>query len=296
MLRLIDRLLHEEHVNFVLTNGVPRRLATRIVGWFSRLEHPLVRDASIAALQYFAGDLELHDARKRRFSSLHDCFTRELKDGARSIDRRRHVLVSPCDGIVGACGRARGEELVQAKGMTYTLADLVGDAAVVNRFRDGAYVTLRLTASMYHRFHAPADGTVRMVRYISGDTWNVNPPTVKRVARLFCRNERAVIPISLAESDHAVALVAVGAILVASIRLGFLEGPLDLRSRAAAVVDCEAVFAKGDELGYFQHGSTIIVLASPGLRLCPGVTPGQRIRVGEPLFDHGVAPAPSGTR
>src|SRR5262245_37937732 len=94
---LLDHVFQQERINFLVTNRIPRRSLTRFMGWFATIEQPLVRDLSIAALQLFAGDLQLQDARKQRFSSLSDCFTRQLKDGARPIDARPHVLVSPCD-------------------------------------------------------------------------------------------------------------------------------------------------------------------------------------------------------
>ena len=186
------RLLQQEDINFLLTNRIPRRLATQLIGWFSRIEQPLVRDVSIGVWQLFS-DLDLREAKKTHFRSMHDCFTRELKDGARPIDSRADILVSPCDAIVGACGTIAGTELYQAKGFPYTLEDLLGDRALVEAHRNGRYVTLRLTSSMYHRFHAPHDGRIEQVIYISGDTWNVNPIALKRVERLFCKNERAVV-------------------------------------------------------------------------------------------------------
>lgn len=281
---LLDRVFQQERINFLVTNRIPRRHLTRFVGWFSTIEHPVVRDLSIGALQFFAGDLHLHEARKRRFSSLRDCFTRELKDDVRPIDRGPNVLVSPCDGIVGASGRIGGTTLVQAKGFEYCLEDLVGDASLVERYRDGSYVTLRLTASMYHRFHAPDDCRVAEVIHISGDTWNVNPIALKRVARLFCKNERVVVPVTLRGTGESIALVAVGAILVASVRLNFLEFPLSRRYGGPSRLTCSASFRRGEELGYFEHGSTIIVLATPGLTLASHIREGERIRMGEPLL------------
>ena len=194
------------------------------------------------------------------------------------------MLTSPCDAIVGACGTIAGTELLQAKGFPYTLHDLLGDPALVEAYRDGTYVTLRLTSSMYHRFHAPHDGTVERVTYISGDTWNVNPIALKRVERLFCKNERAVIRTRLAGTGHLVTLVPVAAILVASIRLHFLDVMMNMNYRGAAEIDCDAPFAKGDELGWFEHGSTIIVFAPPGFQLCREVAEGTLIRMGRALM------------
>ena len=144
------------------------------MGWFSQIEQPLVRDLSIGLWRFFS-DLDLRDARNTQFRSLHDCFIRELKDGARPVDRSADILVSPCDAIVGASGTIAGTDLYQVKGFPYTLEDLLCDPDLVEAHRDGRYVTLRLTSSMYHRFHAPHDCRVDQVTYISGDTWNVNP-------------------------------------------------------------------------------------------------------------------------
>jgi phosphatidylserine decarboxylase len=277
------RVLQQEDINFLLTNRIPRRLATQLIGWFSRIEQPLVRDASIGVWQLFS-DLDLREAKKTHFRSMHDCFTRELKEGARPIDSRPEILVSPCDAIVGACGTIAGTELYQAKGFPYTLEDLLGDRALVEAHRDGRYVTLRLTSSMYHRFHAPHDGRIERVIYISGDTWNVNPIALKRVERLFCKNERAVVQTKLAVNGQPVTLVAVAAILVASIRLHCLDAPLNLQYRGPNVLPCNAAFRKGDELGWFEHGSTIIVFAPEGFALCDNISEGARLRVGEPLM------------
>ena len=278
----IWRLLDQEDINFLLTNRIPRRLLTQFVGWLSQIEQPLIRDASIGLWRLFS-DLDLRDAEKTQFRSMHDCFTRALKEGARPIDGRADILVSPCDAIVGACGAIAGTRLYQAKGFPYPLEDLLCDRELVKTYRNGCYVTLRLTAGMYHRFHAPHDCHVDRVIYVSGDTWNVNPIALERVERLFCKNERAVIQTTLANDDR-VTLVLVAAILVASIRLHFLDVVLNLKHRGPNDIPCDAAFRKGDELGWFQHGSTAIVFAPEGFTLCDGIRDGARIRVGEPLM------------
>ena len=279
----ISRIFQQEELNFLLTNRIPRRLLTQFVGWFSQIEQPLVRDVSIGVWRFFSG-LDLSEAKATRFRSMHDCFIRELKPGARPIDQDPAVLVSPCDAIVGACGRVVGTELLQIKGFPYRLEDLLGDPELVAAHRNGRYVSLRLTSSMYHRFHAPHDCRVEQVTYISGDTWNVNPIALKRIEKLFCKNERALLRTRLAASGHIVTLVPVAAVLVASIRLHFLDVLLSLKHRGPNVFACDAPFRKGDEMGWFQHGSTIIVFAPDGFTLCEGVQEGAMIRVGERLM------------
>jgi phosphatidylserine decarboxylase len=215
---------------------------------------------------------------------MHDCFTRELKEGARPVDDRAEVLASPCDAIVGACGPVAGVEVFQAKGFPYSAAELFGDAQAAEPFRDGCFVTLRLTSSMYHRFHAPHDCTVERVHYLSGDTWNVNPIALKRVERLFCRNERAVLQARLHAGGHRIALVPVAAILVASLRLHCLDALLRLGWRGPERMDCDAPYRKGQEMGWFEHGSTIIVFAPKGFALAEGIEAGVRIRTGQALM------------
>ena len=188
----IARLVANEDLNFLLTNRLPRRLSTDVIGWFSKIEQPLVARLSIALWRLFS-DVDLADAAETRFPSMHACFTRRLKPGARSFDPDTDTLASPCDAIVGAHGVIEGDEVHQIKGAPYRLSELLGDAAEAAPFAGGTYVTLRLTAGMYHHFHAPHDLTVEQVTYISGDCWNVNPVALKRVERLFCKNERAAI-------------------------------------------------------------------------------------------------------
>jgi phosphatidylserine decarboxylase len=271
-----------EELNFLLTNRIPRRSLTLFIGWLSRIESPWLCSACIALWRLFS-DLDFSEAKLSRFRSLRECFTRELQDGARPIDADPAVLTSPCDALIGARGEVTLGGVLQAKGFPYSLLDLLADPELVRYYLDGHYVTLRLTSSMYHRFHAPADCVVERVDYISGDTWNVNPIALKRVENLFCKNERAVIRCRLA-SGAVLTLVPVAAILVASIRLRFLDTRLHLRYRGPNRIDCRVPIAKGEEMGWFEHGSTIIVFAPRDVPLCGPFADGQRINMGQPLL------------
>jgi len=268
----------------MLTNWLPRRAATSFIGWFVRIEQPMVRDLSLWVWRLFS-DLDLSDAADTRFDSLHACFTRRLRDGARPFAADPAIVTSPCDAIVGSCGRVIDGRALQVKGFEYRLADLLDDRAHADSFAGGSYVTLRLTAAMYHRFHAPHDCVVSAVTHIFGDVWNVNPPTLRRVAELYCRNERAVIRTTLSPSGHAVTLVPVAAILVAGIKLAFLEMPRGPSRKTSWSTACDVALRKGDEMGWFEHGSTIVVLAAHGLSICAGVREGMKIRAGQALFD-----------
>jgi len=275
-------LSQQEDLNFLLTNRVPRAALTRFMGWFSKIEQPLIRDLSIACWRLFS-DLDLSEARKTRFKSLHDCFTRELRPGSRPPDPDPSIVVSPCDAIIGAFGAIADTELFQIKGAWYSLLDLLGDPALVDAHRNGQFITLRLTSSMYHRFHAADDCRIEQVTFIRGDTWNVNPIALKRIERLFCKNERAVIRTRL-ESGETLTLVPVAAILVASIRLHFLDVVLNAQSQGPAVFPCDVSVRKGHELGWFEHGSTIIVLAPGHFEFCANVMESATIRAGQPLL------------
>jgi phosphatidylserine decarboxylase len=252
-----------EALNFLFTNRLPRIALSRFMGWFSRLEVPLLTPLSLLAWRSFA-DLHLEEAAKARFTSIHDCFTRELKPGARPFDADPAVLASPCDAIVGASGKVEAGRAFQIKGAPYSLEELM-PGQDTKSFAGGTYVTLRITSTMYHRFHAPHDCSIGTVTRISGDAWNVNPPALKRVEKLFCKNSRAIVPIELEASGHSLLLVPVAAILVGGIR-----------------IHGDARFAKGAEMGWFEHGSTILVFTPPGFSLL--AKENTVIRAGEPLM------------
>jgi phosphatidylserine decarboxylase len=279
---LAGQLLEWPALNFLLTNRIPRRPLTRFAGWFARIEQPLVRSTSIALWRFFA-DVDFSDTARSGFASLHAAFTRELLPGARPLDPDISALLSPCDAIVGAHGLVQAGQALQAKGHDYPLADLLTDEELAAAFEGCAYVTLRLTAGMYHRFHAPADCEVEQVDFVAGDVWNVNPQALARVPRLYCQNERAVLRCRLASGGQML-VVPVAAILVASLKLHCLQERLHLRYSGPTRLRCRARYARGQELGWFEQGSTIIVLAPRGHALVAGIETGTRMQMGRALF------------
>jgi phosphatidylserine decarboxylase len=279
----LRHLVANEDLNFLLTNRVPRLALTRLVGRLARIESPAFAALAIGVWRLFT-DLDLSESPPRRYRSLRECFTRGLLPGARPIDVDPATVTSPSDGIVGACGAVQGQRVFQAKGFPYTLAELFGPTQDTTPFHDGVYVTLRLTSAMYHRFHAPHDLRLEHVTHIAGDTWNVNPIALARVEKLFCRNERAVLRARLASDGTPLALVPVAAIAVASLRLHALNLLLNVDHPGPHEYACEAACAKGEEMGWFEQGSTILVFAPRGFALAPGVAPGQTIRMGRPLL------------
>lgn len=283
--KLIRHLTQNEQLNFLLTNRIPRRLVTKFIGRYSAIENRLLTRLSLAIWQLFVDDLDLSEAKTRKFKSLAECFTRELKDDARQIDENENIITSPCDAIVGACGKIKQSRVYQMKGFPYELGDLIPDKKLQQKYRNGTFVTLRLKSSMYHRFHAPVDCYINKIEYISGDTWNVNPVALKRIENLYCKNERAVVELKLENNTGSITLVPVAAILVASIKFNCLHTPLNLKYKGPNLIQCSASYLKGDEMGYFQHGSTIILFATENFRLLEHIKPGTRINMGEPLLD-----------
>lgn len=287
--QFLERCLLQEDLNFLITNRIPRRSATLFMGRFSKIRHPLIKSVSIALWRFFSG-ADLSDAKHQKFASLHEAFIRELKPGARPVCPDQNVVVSPCDGIIGAHGRIDDTTVFQAKGFPYSIADLLPEKQLIDTFRNGTYLTIRITAGMYHRFHAPVNCHISRVTYISGDTWNVNPIALKRVEQLFCKNERAVIEAQftgLSGQSIPMLMVPVAAILVASIRLHFINVLLNLRYRGANKISCSADYTKGEELGWFEHGSTIILFFPEHMQFMPGIAENHVIRMGEPLMRFG---------
>jgi phosphatidylserine decarboxylase len=284
--QIFQKWMMQEDLNFLLTNRIPRITLTRFMGWWSQIRHPWVVKSSMAVWRMFS-DLDLSDAKQRKFDSLHACFTRELKPGARVVNPDSACFTSPCDAIVGACGTISQGQVYQAKGFPYQLQTLLGESERCQHWpavlEGGSYLTLRLTSSMYHRFHAPHNVQLKHVTYVSGDTWNVNPVALKRVAELFCKNERAVLHM---QTDKGVPflMVPVAAVLVASMRFHAVDVLLNLRYRGPNEMPCDALYAKGQEMGWFEHGSTILIFVPPGFEWADGVVSGMRIQMGQSLL------------
>lgn len=279
--------MSKDGLNFLITNRIPRVAATLAMGWLSHVDNRWLAKILITAWRWFS-DLDLSDSAKRDFKSLHDCFVRELRPGARTFVASETAIASPSDGYVVGAGRLHAGQMLQAKGQYFALTDLLGEGEHSQPFINGHYVTLRLSATMYHRFHAPAELELNEVLYFSGDVWNVNLPALARVPRLYCKNERAMLRCTLRDGTP-LAIVPVAAILVASIRLHALDERLHLRYKGANTLPCHAVYACGDELGWFEHGSTIIVFTPPGFELAADINIGTKVAAGVPLLQRNVA-------
>ena len=279
---LLKKMLAHEQFNFLITNRIPRLLLTQLIGRISKIRTPWFVKLSLSIWRYF-GDLKLEESPQIQFDSIHDCFVRPIKPELRPIDRAPNCWCSPCDGMLGEFGIVESGMLYQAKGFPYCMNELMGPEDS-QAWEGGIYVTIRITANMYHRFHAPADGRLTRLRYFSGDTWNVNPIALKRVEKLFCRNERVWMKFEVDQSDHALAMVAVAAVLVASVRLHDLDLLYHLNFKGPDAQECNVSYWKGKEMGWFEHGSTIILFAPPGSKLVSGLSVGSELKVGQALL------------
>ena len=219
------------------------------------------------------------------YDSLDAFFVRRLRPGARTWPDDSGIITAPCDGISGPSGRIENGRLIQAKGRTYTVADLLDDDAAARRCEGGAFLTIYLSPRHYHRVHAPVAGTVRTVHHVPGALLPVNAPAMERVPHLFPRNERLICPM---ESDRGVvAVVAVGAYNVGRITVAFDDTIRTNRRgarRATHTLDPPVALRRGDELLAFHLGSTVVlVFERDRVQLVETLAPGQEIRLGQPI-------------
>lgn len=256
-----------------------------LIGWSATRQLPeRLRPFAYRAFARAVGaNLEETELALCSYPSFGDFFARRLRDGARVVDSTRSTIVAPCDGVVAAVGQAVDGVLVQAKGHTYTLGELLVDDGHAARFVGGEYVTIYLSPRDYHRVHTPIAATLTAYDYVPGALWPVNPKVASRRAGLFARNERVVIRLNSPTLGN-VALVMVGAAGVGNIALH--HGPTSASLRGAGErrrVELDDIeLARGDELGAFRLGSTVIMVFEPGrARLALAVD--EVVRFGEAI-------------
>ena len=225
------------------------------------------------------------------FTSFNDFFARGLRADSRPMPDDPDVVVSPADGTVSQAGPIAAGRLVQAKGREYSVAELLGGTDFAVDLANGSFVTIYLAPHNYHRFHAPCSGRVVQSIEIPGRLFSVNGVTERHVARLFARNERLVLRIGAPFGEYA--MVLVGAMIVASIRVAW-PGPSSPYRQQTSRAPRDVVFERGDEVGAFLLGSTVIVLFPHGaVDLASSIAPGSPVRVGTTI---GTVVTPSSSR
>jgi len=265
---------------------LPQFLLGRIVHRLARVRTPWFKDLCIRGFaRLFPVNLdEAAQPVPGGYPSFNAFFTRSLQPGARPQDPDPAAITCPADGRVQQAGTLHDTQLLQAKGMTYSAAELLGDAEAAAAFRNGWFLTVYLAPQDYHRVHAPLAGTLRDMIYMPGDRLSVNEATAAAVPGLFARNERLVCLFESASGPFAVVLV--GALNVASISTTLAGEVLPCTPRQMRRWHypgrAGVPFARGDQMGYFNLGSTVIMLMPPGTSVAAaGLAPGRPLRVGQ---------------
>ena len=274
----VDRLL------LICLRLIPKTLLSRITGLLARITFPypinLLMVRSYAAL--FKVDLSEAELPAARYHSLNAFFTRKLKIYARPIDTDRLAVLSPVDGRVMEVSPVVNGQLFQAKDWHYTLLDLLKDRSKAHLFTKGTFCTLYLSPSDYHRIHLPLDGAVTSLQYVPGYLYPVNRFSLNRIRNLFVINERLIVYL---ETDQgSVAMVMVGATNVGKIRLYFDEIRMNLFRRGPfqRTYKPKIKLNRGEELGCFEMGSTVILLFEKD-RVELSINKGDTVRVGKAI-------------
>ncbi len=267
---------------------LPKHLLTTIVWRIARIRTPAVKNFLIEKfVKVFNVNVsEVRGTIPDDFETFNDFFIREFAEGERPIDNSDHTLISPVDGTLSIAGHIANDVIVQAKGIDYTLDELLAtDLSNAHKFDDGMFATIYLAPYNYHRVHAPLSGRLLAARYIPGDLFSVNEATVARVPKLFRRNERLVLHF---DTDFGPAAV----VLVGALNVGSISTPWtgEVRPKSRGVVEVldvttyERDVRKGDLLGWFNMGSTVILLLpEASCRWREDLAPGATLRMGEAI-------------
>lgn len=274
---------------------VPRGLVSRIWGAVARWRRPRLLVGGLKRAYARAVDIDLAEAQRSlsEFESIEALFVRRLRAGARPIDADAEAVVSPVDGRVGVGGTVEAGTLLQAKGRHYALADLLGDAEAAARFEGGSYLTLYLAPPDYHRVHAPVSGDVGRAAVIPGTLFPVFEEAVRRLDHVFSRNERIITYLD-APAAGRLACVMVGAMMVGRMTVSYDGGITTNRWTGRRVrqltYDPPHAFEKGDELGVFRLGSTVLLVAEPGRVTWEPPAAGERVRMGARIGTLALSP------
>lgn len=271
---------------------IPQQRLTELAGWLASRRAGGFTQALIRLfIRIYRVDMsEAVYADPKAYPTFNDFFVRPLREDARPIAADPEQLACPADGIVSQCGALDGDQLVQAKGHTYTLdALLAGNREMVEQFSGGTFITTYLSPRDYHRVHMPCNGILREMIYVPGALFSVNPLTAENVPNLFARNERIICRF---DTDAGpMVQILVGATIVGSIETVWAgcitpprNGIIQRRSYPDASHEAAIVLLKGQEMGRFKLGSTVINLFAPGqVTLSPSLTAAAPVKMGEPM-------------
>ncbi len=288
----------KDQLKVVLQHIYPHHPLSRLVHWLTRRHcGPLCRLVMRRFIHHFGIDMrDYQQSNPDHYPTFNAFFTRPLATGARPLADDPAAVLSPVDGVVSEFGRIVDGRLIQAKGIDYGVAELLGcNERDAERYRDGEFITIYLSPRDYHRIHAPLNARVTTMTHIPGALFSVNPATTRRLPRLFARNERVAVDLQgegeSGTTDHV--LVMVGAIFVGSIETvwaGEVTPPagqqITSRNYLAEKPNQEKPIhlLRGQELGRFNMGSTVILLFPRGsIDWLPAIASGARVRMGEAI-------------
>ncbi len=271
-------------MKYLFLKLLPKNLTSKLMGKLADLQVPSPLLLSFIRMysRYYKVNLSEIRHPLSRFKSFNEFFTRELNPGSRPIDQKTGSIVSPVDGRIAEFGTIENRLLIQTKGIYYSLTDLVGEKQA-EIFENGYFVTFYLSPSDYHRIHSPAAGTVHEFSYFNGNLWPVNAVGVTNVGGLFSLNERIVT--QLEGSFGKLAIIKVGATVVGRIKLDYsdLTSNSGKRSQVHLPVFPPKIYQKGQEIGQFQLGSTVILLFEKDRFKPAPIRQNQVVRMGESL-------------
>lgn len=268
---------------------LPHQALSKVMHRATRSRLKPFKSAVISGLTHIYG-INMQEAEhenRKSYNSVNAFFTRALKSGVREIDADPEAVVSPVDGTVSEAGPIHDQQIIQAKGRDYTVLDLLaGDKALAEQFKDGDFATIYLSPKDYHRIHMPCDGSLQSMRHVPGRLFSVNPRTTRSVPRLFARNERVI---NVFETEFGpMVLIMVGAIFVSSMETVW-HGEVNTTRKGNVrewQYDGSLKLAKGDEMGRFNMGSTVILLYPNGaIEQNAAMEPTQTLRLGQRIAD-----------
>lgn len=274
-----------DHLKILLQYLMPKHLVSRLVGRLAAKQGGKLPQWLITRFihQYQVNMSEALHEDPAHYASFNDFFTRELKADARPLISGEAVLAMPVDGAISQLAPIMEGRIIQAKGHDYSARTLLGgDKALAAPFMGGDFATIYLAPKDYHRIHMPIDGVLKTMIYVPGELFSVNPLTASRVPGLFARNERVVCLFDTAAGPMA--MVLVGATIVASIETvwaGTVTPPTGKLQRWDYESDTAPRLAKGEEMGRFKLGSTVVCLFAPEqVKLSEHLVPGTPTRMG----------------
>lgn len=277
-------LTKTETAKILLFGALPHHLISRVVYYITRLRGPMVQPMIDYYIKKF--DVDMTEAaydNTQLYATFNEFFTRPLKQNARPVDQTKNTLSCPADGTISEAGSIQQRQIFQAKGHFYTTTELLGgDTSMSALFENGRFATIYLAPKNYHRVHMPTRGLLKKMIHVPGRLFSVAPWTVGTIPGLFTGNER--VACLFATEAGPIAMVLVGAINVAAIETvwsGLVTPP-----KGKKIIDFDyghtrKIYARGDEMGRFNMGSTVILLAAKNVEWLEKIRAGQAVKMGE---------------